>query len=65
MKYLVWVFQSFGFKAGVSYCWDTCWLGVRRKLGLSPPPANFEGLSFDDLEDVRESLNGTDNRTLH
>lgn len=65
MKYLVWVFQSFGFKAGVRYCWDTLWLSVRRKLGLAPPPVDYTGLSFDDLEDVRDTLDGTDKRTLH
>lgn len=65
MKYLIWVFQSFGFKAGVTYCWDAIKLGLRRKLGLAPKPVDFTGLSFDDLEDVKESLNGTSNRTLH
>lgn len=65
MKYLIWVFQSFGFRAGITYCKDALWLGIRRKLGLAPKPVNFEGLSFDDLEDVKESLNGTHNRTLH
>ncbi len=65
MKYIVWVFKSFGFKAGLSYCWDASRLWVKRKLGLAPPPVNFEGLSFDDLEDVRDSMNGTSNHTLH
>ena len=65
MKYLIWVFQSFGFKAGVHYCWDMCSLWVRRKLGMAPPPVDFTGLSFDDLEDIKDSLNGTHNRTLH
>lgn len=65
MKYLIWVFQSFGFKAGITYCWDALLLKVRRKLGLSPPPVNFEALSFEDLDDIRDSMNGTSNRTLH
>lgn len=65
MKYLIWVFQSFGFRAGVTYCWDAFWLKIRRALKLSPPPVNFEELSFDDLEDTRDALNGTNNHTLH
>lgn len=65
MKDVLWVFRSFGFKLGVRYCWDALCLGVRRKLGLSPKPIDFSGLSFEDIEDMKETLNGTDNRTLH
>jgi hypothetical protein len=65
MKYLFWIYQSFGFKALITYCWDAFWLKIRRALKLSPPPVKFEGLSFDDLEAERDALNGTNKHTLH
>jgi hypothetical protein len=64
MKYLLWIFQSFGLKASVRYCWDTFWLKVRRAMGISPP-VNFKGMSSDDLEDIRDSMNGPNKRILH
>lgn len=65
MQDALWIFRSFGFKAGVRYCWGTFWLKVRRALGLAPKPIDFSELSYEDIEDMHDVLNGDDNRTLH
>jgi len=46
------VFQTFGFWAGVRYLWDTTALKIRRALGREPLPLRFEDLTDDQAEKV-------------
>ena len=80
MKNVFWVFQSFGFRAGIRYVWDAFWLKMRRLFRLSPKPMKFEDLTDEQAEKVawafglyqwedREDLNKKwvhfENQTLH
>jgi len=81
MKDALWVFKSFGFKAGVLFVLGAVGLKIRRLLGRSKKPKKFEELSDEEARKVaaqfgifpgqsRHMLNyqfneQNENRTLH
>lgn len=45
----LWVFKSFGFRAGIKFLWDTFWLKVKRLLKREKVK-RFEDLSDAEAE---------------
>lgn len=81
MKDVIWVFKSFGFKAGILFIIGAIATKTKRLLGRSKKPKKFEELSDEEARQVaaqfgiypgqtRHMLNyhfneQNENRTLH
>lgn len=76
MKDIIWVFRSFGFRAGVTFIWDS----LVRKLRRRSAAPSFEQLTDEearqvawafgiyrwyDREDLNSQWNAFDKHTLH
>ena len=80
MKDAIWVFKSFGFKAGAIYVVEASVLWVKRLLGLAKKSKRFEDLTdeearnvawafgifrWQDRQDLNEQFNKFEERVLH
>jgi hypothetical protein len=80
MKDAIWVFKSFGFKAGVLFVVGTITTGIKRLLGRAKKPKRFEELSdeearqvawafgifqWQDRQDLNDKFGNNDERVLH
>lgn len=80
MKDALWVFKSFGLKAGILFVVGTITTGIKRFFGLAKKPKRFEELSdeeaqqvarafgifqWQDRQDLNEKIGNNDERVLH
>lgn len=81
MKDVIWIFKSFGFRAGLLFILGSIGTKFRRLIGRSKKPKKFEELSDEEAREVaaqfgiypgqtRQMLNyqfkeTNENRTLH
>ena len=80
MKDALWVFKSFGLKAGILFVTGTAATSIKRLFGLAKKPKRFEELSdeeaqqiarafgifqWQDRQELNEKIGNNDERTLH
>ena len=80
MKDAIWVFRSFGFKAGILFVVGVISTGIKRLFGRAKKPKRFEELSdeeaqqvarafgiftWQDRQDLNEKIGNNDERVLH
>ena len=80
MKDALWVFKSFGIKAGILFMAGAVAMKFKRLFGLAKKPKRFEELSdeeakqvawafgifqWQDRQDLNEKIGNNDERTLH
>lgn len=80
MKDAIWIFKSFGIKAGVLFVWGAAVLWFKRLFGRAKKPKRFEELSdeeaqqvartfgifqWQDRQDLNEKIGNNDERVLH
>jgi hypothetical protein len=76
MKDIVWIFRSFGFRAGITFVWDSLVRKLRRKSSapifeeLNDEEARQVAWAFgifrwQDREDLNDQWNAFDKHTLH